>query len=87
MRLARILDMSFAPHPNFRPRPKLRLAEIERLIRQHRILVPCPSRQTLIRMCEEGILETPTGSAGRGGWVVFEDSFWKWAGVDQRQAA
>lgn len=68
--------------PNFRPRPRLRLSEVERLIRLYRIIVPCPSRQTLIRMCEEGTFETPTGAAGRGGWEIYEDSFWRWAGFD-----
>ncbi|MCC6328968.1 MAG: hypothetical protein IT174_10660 [Acidobacteria bacterium] len=66
--------------PNFRPRTRLRLSEVERIIRLYRIIVPCPSRQTLIRLCEEGILETPTGTAARSGWEVYEDSFWKWAG-------
>lgn len=72
--------MTYKPPTDFRPRPRLRLSEIERLIKQYRIIVPCPSRQTLIRMCEQGTLETPTGAPGRGGWEVYEDSFWKWAG-------
>lgn len=73
--------------PNFRPRPRLRLSEIERIIRQTRIIVPCPSRQTLIRMCEQGTLETPTGTSGPSGWEVYEDSFWKWAGYIPETAA
>lgn len=60
-------------------RPKLLLAEVERLIRKHRIVVPCPSRQTLIRLCEDGTFETPGGVPTRSGWMVYEDSFWKWA--------
>jgi hypothetical protein len=68
------------PYKNFKPRTRLRLSEVERLIKQHRIIVPCPSRQTLIRMCEDGTLETPTGEPGRSGWEVYEDSFLKWAG-------
>lgn len=64
-------------------RPKLRLSEVERLIKKFRIVVPCPSRQTLIRMCEAGVFETPGGQAGSSGWEVFEDSFWEWAKCDQ----
>lgn len=59
-------------------RPKMRLGEIERLIRKHRIIIPTPSRQTLIRMCEAGIFETAGNQAGRNGWLVYEDSFLKW---------
>lgn len=59
-------------------RPRLRLSEVERLVRKHRITVPCPSRQTLIRMCEDG---TYDALLVRGGWEVFEDSFWRWANV------
>lgn len=66
--------------PNFRPRPRLRLSEVERIIRVHRIVVPVPSRQTLIRMCEEGKFETPPRASTQSGWEVYEDSFWKWAG-------
>lgn len=68
-------------------RPKLKLCEVERLITKHRIIVPCPSRQTLIRMCEEGIFETPDSRPGLSGWMVYEDSFWKWAGYDGQQLA
>jgi len=63
---------------HIKSRPKLRLSEIERLIEKHRIIVPPLSRQTLIRMCEEGIFETSGSAAGRNGWLVFEDSFLKW---------
>lgn len=63
----------------FQPRPKLKLSEIERLIKEHRIIVPCPSRQTLIEMCEDGTFETVGGQATTGGWLVYEDSFLKWA--------
>lgn len=68
---------------NYIPRTKLKLSEIERLIRKNRIIVPCPSRQTLVNMCEDGTFETvgdnldpkPTSF----GWLVYEDSFWRWA--------
>jgi len=59
-------------------RTVIKLSEIERLIRKHRIMVPPPSRQTLIRMCEAGIFETVSESPGRSGWLVYEDSFVTW---------
>lgn len=68
-------------------RPKLRLSQVEDLIKKHRIIVPCPSRQTLIRMCEEGIFDTPTRTPGLSGWLVYEDSFWNWAGADTERIA
>lgn len=60
----------------FAPRPKLRLAEIEALIEQHRIIVPPPSRQTLIHWIEEGTLQ---GKLTQLGWIVYQDSFVAWA--------
>ena len=60
-------------------RTKLRLSEIERLIRQHRIIVPPPSRKGLITLCENRVLETAGSEATTFGWLVYEDSFWKWA--------
>lgn len=60
-------------------RPKIRLGEVERLIRKHRIIIPPITRNTLIKMCEEGIFETAGMEPSRHGWLVFEDSFWKWA--------
>lgn len=68
--------------PGFVPRPKLQLAEIERLIRKYRFVVPCPSRQTLIRMCEDGTFE---GELTRSCWEVFEDSFFRYFGYDEAQ--
>jgi hypothetical protein len=59
-------------------RPKLRLGEIERLIRKHRIIVPPLARHTLIKMCEDGTFETVGNGPTRLGWLVFEDSFWRW---------
>ncbi|HBR57617.1 MAG TPA: hypothetical protein DEA22_09125 [Blastocatellia bacterium] len=68
---------------HFENRPKLRLAEIERLIRKHRIIVPPLSRSTLARMCESGEFETSGNAPTRLGWLVYEDSFWKWVrGLD-----
>ena len=62
----------------FQPRVKMRLSEIERLIKKHRIIVPPPSRQTLIKLCEDGTLETAGGGPTVIGWLVFEDSFHEW---------
>ena len=59
-------------------RTKLRLGEIERLIRKHRIIVPPPTRKTLIAMCEDGTFETVGNARTKLGWLVFEDSFLKW---------
>jgi len=59
-------------------RPKIRLAEIERLIRKHRIIIPPLSRATLLRMCEDGTFETAGETPQKGGWLVYEDSFVEW---------
>ena len=71
----------------YMPRTKLSLAEVERLIKKYRIVVPCPSRQTLIRMCEDGTLDTPPGEKRRSFWTVYEDSFWLWANDGQMDLA
>jgi hypothetical protein len=66
-------------------RPKLRLSEVERMIREQRILIPPPSRSTLITLCEQGVLEAAGGAASPFGWLVFEDSFFEWAkNLDKR---
>jgi hypothetical protein len=64
----RLLDLS--------PRTKLRLSEVERLIRIHRIVIPPLSRRALREMCEDGTFAT----AARNGreWLVYEDSFLHW---------
>ena len=61
------------------PRPKLRLVEVERLIKTHRIIVPPLSRATLVNFCEDGTFETAGDRPTSVGWLVFEDSFWSWA--------
>lgn len=66
---------------DLRPRTKLRLSEVERLIRIHRIVIPPLSRRRLREMCEAGVFET----AARHGreWLVYEDSFLEWVrGLD-----
>ena len=60
------------------PRPALRLTEIVRLLKEHRIIVPVPSKPTLIALCENGTFETVGSGPTRFGWLVFEDSFLKW---------
>ncbi len=73
---------------DFQPRPKIRLSEIERLIKKHRIIVPPPSRQTLIKLCEDGTFETAGTKPSVIGWLVFEDSFFRWANsLDEKQDA
>jgi hypothetical protein len=67
-----------------RIRPRMTLFEVEQKIKRHRILEPCPSRQTLIRMCDDGTFE---GKLMRGRWEVYVDSFWQWAGYDEKQMA
>jgi hypothetical protein len=59
-------------------RTKLRLSEVQRLIEKNRIIVPTPTRRTLTNMCEDGRLETAVNPPGKMGWLVYEDSFWKW---------
>ena len=66
----RLLDLT--------PRTKLRLSEVEKLIRQHRIVVPPLSRRTLVNMCDEGILETAPRKHARSAILVYEDSFLRW---------
>jgi hypothetical protein len=60
------------------PRTKLRLAEIERIIRKHRIIVPPLTRRALNAMCEDGTFETVGTAPTKMGWLVYEDSFLKW---------
>lgn len=82
---------SYATGQNVLPfgiRPKLKLSEVERLIRKHRVITPCPARQTLIGLCEDGTFETVGNQATSLGWLVYEDSFWKWVrSFDQMELA
>ena len=69
-------------------RPKVRLAEIEKLIKRHRIIVPPLSRATLLRMCEDGTFETAGDAPTKLGWLVYEDSFLRWVdGLDRKENA
>jgi len=56
----------------------LRLNEIERLIRKDRLIVPTPSRRTLIRLCEEGTFRTAPRRRLRDPYLVTEESFLNW---------
>ncbi len=60
------------------PRPKLRISEVERLIRIHRIIIPPPSRRTLVGWCEDGTFETAPRRSARANYLVYEDSFLSW---------
>ena len=60
------------------PRTKLRLSEIEKLIRVHRIVVPPLSRRTLIKMCDAGKFEIAPRETNRSPILVYEDSFLAW---------
>ncbi len=78
--IQRIKDLS--------PRTKLRLSEIERILRTERIIVPVPSRSTLIEMCEEGTFKTAPRELKKRKmqWLVYEDSFLEWiASMDDEQ--
>ena len=59
-------------------RTKIRLSEIERLIRKHRIIVPPLSRRALVAMCEDGTFETAVRTSPGQSWLVYEDSFLDW---------
>jgi hypothetical protein len=59
-------------------RPVLRISEVEKLIKRHRVIIPAPSRRTLQRMCEEGTFESVGQKATKLGWLVDEDSFLQW---------
>jgi hypothetical protein len=56
----------------FSHEPCLRLSAIEAILRETRVIVPVPSRQTLIRRIEDGTLR---GSKINGSYLVTEQSF------------
>ncbi len=59
----------------FAIRPCLRLSRIEEILQQTKIVDPVPSRKTLIRALEQGLLD---GKKVKSGWIVYEDSFNAW---------
>jgi hypothetical protein len=62
----------------FNPRKKLTLSEIVRRIKAYGIIEPCPSKSTLMKLCESGVLESVGGRPTSLGWLVYEDSFNEW---------
>jgi hypothetical protein len=73
---------------DIKPRPKLRLSEIERQIKIHRIIIPPLSRATLVNMCEDGTFETAGTGPTSIGWLVYEESFKEWVtGLDGEKKA
>ena len=60
------------------PRPTLRISEVERLIRIHRIVVPPLSRRRLYQMCESGEFECAPSEGNRKRYFIFEDAFLDW---------
>ena len=56
----------------------LRLSEIERLIRKERLIVPTPSRRTLLRLCEDGTFTIAPRRRVRDPYLVTEESFLAW---------
>jgi len=71
---------------DFKPRPKLRLSQVEDYINQTRAIVPCPTRNTLIAWAEQGVVEGK--QIGTLGWVFFEDSLVRFlAELDQEAIA
>lgn len=57
-------------------KPKLRLNEIERLLRKYRIVIPIPTRASLVNYCDNGTWDCVFKSGI--GWLVYEESFLKW---------
>jgi hypothetical protein len=73
---------------DIKPRTKLRLSEVERLIKVYRIIIPPLSRATLVNMCEDGTFETAGSGPTSVGWLVYEDSFKEWVtGLDGEKKA
>jgi hypothetical protein len=66
------------PSNETRVRTKVRLSEIERILRKERYIVPPPSRTMLLGLIEDGTFETAGDSPTSLGWLVYEDSFRRW---------
>ena len=63
---------------NSEMRPVMRLSEVEKMIKRHRIITPPPSRKTLQRMCEDGTFDAVGNAPTSLGWLIYEDSFLRW---------
>jgi hypothetical protein len=59
----------------FEVRPALRLSAIEKVLKTTRVIVPCPSRPTLIKLIESGKLK---GRKQGNAYLVDELSFHAW---------
>jgi len=73
----------------FAVRPAMRLREIEAALRSSRVIVPVPSRPTLISLIEDGTLEgfkLPQANKKSQSWHVYEDSFHQWVKSFQPEA-
>ncbi|MET0646988.1 MAG: hypothetical protein ABW208_10235 [Pyrinomonadaceae bacterium] len=70
-------------------RPAMRLREIEAALKATRVIVPVPSRPTLIKLIEEGTLQgfkLPQANSCSQSWHVYEDSFHAWVRSFQPEA-
>lgn len=73
----------------FKVRPAMRLREIEAALKSTRVIVPVPSRPTLIGLIEDGTLEGFKFSQANKksqSWLVYEDSFHRWVMSFQPEA-
>lgn len=66
----------------FKLEPCLRLQRVEEILREQRIFDPIPSRNTLIKLIEDGTLDGLLTSVG---YVVYESSFIAWVKSFQPQ--
>jgi hypothetical protein len=63
---------------DLKPPTMLRLAEIERLIRKERLIVPPLSRRMLITLCDNGAFDIAPRTHARAPYLVTEESFLNW---------
>ncbi len=66
----------------FKTETSLRLQRVEEILRSQRIFEPIPSRNTLIKLIEDGTL---SGMKTSVGYVVYEYSFIQWVRSFQPQ--
>lgn len=59
----------------FTHRPALRLARIQEILKQSKVIDPVPSRQTLVNLILSGKLD---GKKTDFGYIVYEDSLKAW---------
>jgi hypothetical protein len=68
----------------FPVRRKLRLSEIEEILRNAKVIQPIPTRRYFTNKLEDGTLE---GVLTEFGWLVYEDSFKAWVRSLEQRAA